>query len=410
MYDVVVIGGGPAGMAAALEASKTSKNVVIIERLEKLGGILNQCIHNGFGLHYFKEELTGPEYANRFKVEVEKNENIKVMLNTFVTKIEPHKVTITNKDGNVDLETKSIVLAMGCRERTAGGISLNGTRPVGVYTAGQAQRMINIYGKMPGKKVVILGSGDIGLIMARRMTFDGAKVLMVCEIMDSSSGLNRNIQQCLIDYNIPLKLSHTVTRVVGKNRVEGVYVAKVDENRRPIKETEEFVECDTLVLSVGLIPETDLVDFIDINRITSGAFVDEYRQTNVEGIFSCGNVLHVHDLVDNVTKESLLAGKYASMYANGELEMENAVEVKTGNGVRYVVPTKAYKNKEDKFEVMFRLSKRVEKQEICAMQDGNIIGKRFVLAAEGNEMQTLAIDKTKMNAQSPIEICVKERK
>ena len=409
MYDVVVIGGGPAGMAAALEASKTSKKVVIIERLEKLGGILNQCIHNGFGLHYFKEELTGPEYANRFKEEVEKNENIEVLLNTFVTKIEPNKVTITNKDGNIDLETKSIVLAMGCRERTAGGISLNGTRPVGVYTAGQAQRMINIYGKMPGKKVVILGSGDIGLIMARRMTFEGAKVLMVCEIMESSSGLNRNIQQCLIDYDIPLKLSHTVTRVVGKNRVEGVYVAKVDENRRPIKETEVFVECDTLVLSVGLIPETDLVDFVDINRITSGAFVDEYRQTNIKGIFSCGNVLHVHDLVDNVTKESLLAGKYASMYANGELETDNAVEVKTGNGVRYVVPTKAYKNSESKFEVMFRLSKRVEKQEICAIQDGKVIGKRFVLAAEGNEMQTLMIDKTKMDTLLPIEICVKER-
>lgn len=409
MYDVVVIGGGPAGMAAALEASKTSKKVVIIERLEKLGGILNQCIHNGFGLHYFKEELTGPEYANRFKEEVEKNENIEVLLNTFVTKIEPNKVTITNKDGNIDLETKSIVLAMGCRERTAGGISLNGTRPVGVYTAGQAQRMINIYGKMPGKKVVILGSGDIGLIMARRMTFEGAEVLMVCEIMESSSGLNRNIQQCLIDYDIPLKLSHTVTRVVGKNRVEGVYVAKVDENRRPIKETEVFVECDTLVLSVGLIPETDLVDFVDINRITSGAFVDEYRQTNIKGIFSCGNVLHVHDLVDNVTKESLLAGKYASMYANGELETDNAVEVKTGNGVRYVVPTKAYKNSESKFEVMFRLSKRVEKQEICAIQDGKVIGKRFVLAAEGNEMQTLMIDKTKMDTLLPIEICVKER-
>lgn len=407
MYDVVVIGGGPAGMAAALEASKTSEKVVIIERLEKLGGILNQCIHNGFGLHYFKEELTGPEYADRFAQQVLNNNKIEVMLNTFVTHIEPNKVTITNEKGNIDLETKSIVLTMGCRERTAGGISLNGTRPVGVYTAGQAQKMINIYGKMPGKKVVILGSGDIGLIMARRMTFEGAKVLMVCEIMDTSSGLNRNIQQCLKDFNIPLKLSHTITRVVGENRVEGVYVAQVDEKRNPIKETEQFVECDTLILSVGLIPETDLVNFIDINRITSGAYVDEYRQTSVKGIFSSGNVLHVHDLVDNVTNESLLAGKSASMYANNNLYMENPFEVKSGDGVRYVVPTKAYKNNE-KFEAMFRLSARIEKKYICAVQEGNIIAKKYVLAGEGNQMQTLVIDKSKLTSCKAVEICVKE--
>lgn len=407
MYDVVVIGGGPAGMAAALEASKTSDKVVIIERLDKLGGILNQCIHNGFGLHYFKEELTGPEYANRFSEQVLKNPKIEVLLNTFVTHIEPNKVTITNENGNVDLETKSIVLAMGCRERTAGGISLNGSRPVGIYTAGQAQRMVNIYGKMPGKKIVILGSGDIGLIMARRMTFEGAKVLMVCEIMNSSSGLNRNIQQCLNDFNIPLKLSHTITRVVGEKRVEGVYVAKVDENRRPIKETETFVECDTLILSVGLIPETDLVDFIEINRTTSGAFVDEYRQTNIKGIFSTGNVLHVHDLVDNVTKESLIAGKCASSYANNSLDTNQPFDVVCGDGVRYVVPTKAYKNNE-KFEAMFRLSRRIEKQQICAVQDGVIISKKFVLAAEGNQMQTLVIDKSKLISTSPLEICVKE--
>lgn len=407
MYDVVVIGGGPAGMAAALEASKTSEKVVIIERLEKLGGILNQCIHNGFGLHYFKEELTGPEYADRFAQQVLNNDRIEVMLNTFVTHIEPNKVTITNEKGNIDLETKSIVLTMGCRERTAGGISLNGTRPVGVYTAGQAQKMINIYGKMPGKKVVILGSGDIGLIMARRMTFEGAKVLMVCEIMDTSSGLNRNIQQCLKDFNIPLKLSHTITRVVGEKRVEGVYVAQVDEKRNPIKETEQFVECDTLILSVGLIPETDLVDFININKITSGAYVDEYRQTSVKGIFSSGNVLHVHDLVDNVTNESLLAGKSASMYANNNLYMENPFEVKSGNGVRYVVPTKAYKNNE-KFEAMFRLSARIEKKYICAMQGDNIIAKKYVLAGEGNQMQTLVIDKSKLTSCEAVEICVKE--
>ena len=273
-YDVVVIGGGPAGMAAAIESDKVGAKTLLLERNEKLGGILNQCIHNGFGLHYFNEELTGPEYALRFEALINKT-NVKVMLNTFVIDVTGHTITFINPDGETIVEAKAIVMAMGCREKTPAGITLTGTRPVGVYTAGQAQKMVNMYGKLPGKNVVILGSGDIGLIMARRLTFEGAKVIEVLEIMPESGGLKRNIQQCLNDFNIPLKLKTTVTRVVGDTRVEGVYVAEVD-GFTPIKETEHFVPCDCLILSVGLLPETDLIKGLKLNPKTSGAEGNKY--------------------------------------------------------------------------------------------------------------------------------------
>ena len=308
MIDVIVIGGGPAGMEAAISAKEQGANVVLIERNNALGGILNQCIHNGFGLHYFKEELTGPEYASKFRQLVNENNKISVMLNTFVTKINGKKIEIMNDHGKQELECKSLVLAMGCRERTAGNIMLTGTRPTGIYTAGLAQRMVNIEGKMPGKKVVILGSGDIGLIMARRLTYEGAKVLCVLEINKTTSGLKRNVVQCLDDYNIPLYTSSTIFEVVGTDRVKGIYYGKVDDNYNRIESTKKFLECDCIILSVGLIPETDLLENININKKTNSVFVDDSLALS-PGIFACGNFLHVHDLVDNVTLEAKEAGK-----------------------------------------------------------------------------------------------------
>lgn len=393
-YDVVVIGGGPAGMAAAIESDKYGAKTLLIERNEKLGGILNQCIHNGFGLHYFKEELTGPEYALRFEELLNKT-NVKVMLNTFAIALDGLKLTIINPEGEFIVNAKSIVLAMGCRERTPAGITLTGTRPVGVYTAGQAQKMVNVHGKLPGKKVVILGSGDIGLIMARRLTFEGAKVLSVFEIMPESGGLKRNIVQCLNDFDIPLKLKHTVTKVVGETRLEGVYVAEVD-GFTPKLETEQFIECDCLILSVGLVPETDLVPNLKLNPKTNGALVNEYRETNLKGVFSCGNVLHVHDLVDNVTQESMLAGLNAAKHAKGELNYENPVEVSAGNGISYVSPTMAYSNGEGELTIYFRLSGRIEKSYISLMCGDNELYSKFVLAANAGEMQKITVEKSKI--------------
>ena len=303
--EIAIIGGGPAGLAAAVAAREAGvEDILIIERDNELGGILNQCIHNGFGLHTFKEELTGPEYAGRY---IEKVEELKIpyMLHTIVVDIAENKViTVMNKEqGMFQIEAKAIVLAMGCRERSRGALNIPGYRPAGVYSAGTAQRYVNMEGRMPGKKVVILGSGDIGLIMARRMTLEGAKVQVVAELMPYSGGLKRNIVQCLDDYDIPLKLSHTVVDIKGKKRVEGVTLAQVDENRRPIPGTEEFYECDTLLLSCGLIPENELSSQmgVELNPVTSGPVVNESLETNVEGVFACGNVLHVHDLVDYVS-------------------------------------------------------------------------------------------------------------
>ena len=351
---IAIIGGGPAGLAAAVAARKAGvKDILILERDEQLGGILNQCIHNGFGLHTFKEELTGPEYAARFIAEVEKMQ-IPYLLTTMVVDISPDKkITCMNREqGMFVVEAEAIVLAMGCRERPRGALNIPGYRPAGIYSAGTAQRYVNIEGRMPGKKVVILGSGDIGLIMARRMTFEGAKVQVVAELMPYSGGLKRNIVQCLNDYDIPLKLSHTVVDIKGKERVEGITLAEVDGKGKPIPGTEEEYTCDTLLLSCGLIPENEISRGmgVDMNPVTSGPKVNESLETNIEGVFACGNVLHVHDLVDFVSEEAKTAGRNAAEYVkslqadtddkdkqSGEEETEivlNPVE-----GVRYTVPS-----------------------------------------------------------------------
>lgn len=342
--DIAIIGGGPAGLAAALSCWRRGlENIVIIERDNHLGGILQQCIHHGFGLERFKEALTGPEYAQRFIDEVESNE-IPVMLGTMVLNITNEKLItcVNSEEGLMHIQATSIVLAMGCRERTQGALQMPGHRPAGVYPAGMAQKLVNLHGWMPGKKVVILGSGDIGLIMARRMVWEGAEVKMVCELMPNSSGLIRNIHQCLNDYDIPLKLSHTVTKIHGKEHITGVTVAQVDEKLRPIKESEQLVECDCLLLSVGLIPENELSlrMGVKMDQRMNGLWVDEQRQTNIPGVYACGNVLHVHDLVDYVSDEAEIAGENAVEYIKKEKDNSKLVKitVNAGGGVRYTVP------------------------------------------------------------------------
>ena len=340
--DLVIIGGGSAGMAAAVAAKECGiTNLLIIERSKYLGGILRQCIHNGFGLHTFGEELTGPEYVSKYEAKV-KEFDVPYMTETMVLSLTPDKVvTATNqKDGIFEIQAKAVILAMGCRERPRGALNTAGTRPSGVFTAGTAQKFINLKGYMPGKEVVILGSGDIGLIMARRMTLEGAKVKAVCELMPYSGGLARNIQQCLKDFGIPLKLSHTVLKIHGKERLEGVTIAKVDENRRPIMETAEYIPCDTLLLSVGLIPENELTRGagIEMDRVTNGAKVNEERETSIEGVYACGNVLHVHDLVDYVSEEADIAGRAAARYIKGECERNSKITLVTDGKVRYTVP------------------------------------------------------------------------
>lgn len=344
-YDIVIIGGGPAGLAAAVSARQNGMDrIVILDRNPELGGILNQCIHNGFGLHTFQEELTGPEYAGRF-IKLVKEAGIEYRLNTMVTDVTPEKVVeATNReDGLFQIQAKAVILAMGCRERARGALNIPGYRPAGIYSAGTAQRFINMEGCMPGREVVILGSGDIGLIMARRMTLEGARVKLVAELMPYSGGLNRNIVQCLDDYGIPLKLRHTIIEIKGKERVEGIVLAEVDNNGKPIPGTEESCSCDTILLSVGLIPENEISRKmgIEMNPVTSGPKVNESFETNIGGVFACGNVLHVHDLVDFVSEEAVIAGKNAAIFVkeeNAEKTAGQIIRLNPSEGIKYIVP------------------------------------------------------------------------
>lgn len=407
--EIAIIGGGPAGLAAAVAAREAGvEDILIIERDNELGGILNQCIHNGFGLHTFKEELTGPEYAERY---IEKVEELRIpyMLHTIVVDIGEDKViTVMNKErGMFRIEAEAVILAMGCRERSRGALNIPGYRPAGIYSAGTAQRYVNMEGRMPGKKVVILGSGDIGLIMARRMTLEGAQVQVVAELMPYSGGLKRNIVQCLDDYDIPLKLSHTVIDIKGKKRVEGVTLARVDENRRPIPGTEEYYECDTLLLSCGLIPENELSSQmgVELNPVTSGPVVNESLETNVEGVFACGNVLHVHDLVDYVSGEAKLAGENAAAYVKGALpKAGKEIPLKGENGVRYTVPcTVDTERMAQKQIVRFRVGDVYRDSCLCVYYNDKCVSRVKKKVMAPGEMEQITLLKSKLQEAGDLE-------
>lgn len=414
-YNIVIIGGGPAGLAAALASKEHGADrVLIVERDKELGGILNQCIHNGFGLHTFGEELTGPEYAARYIKKV-KETGIPYLLNTMVIDISSRDlesdkkastsgfgITLMNRtDGLFQIEADAVILAMGCRERPRGALNIPGYRPAGIYSAGTAQHFVNVEGRMPGKEVVILGSGDIGLIMARRMTLEGATVKVVAELMPHSGGLKRNIVQCLDDFGIPLKLSHTVVDIDGKERVKGVTLAKVDEHLKPIPGTEEYIPCDTLLLSVGLIPENELSMKLGVtlSPVTSGPVVDESLETNIPGVFACGNVLHVHDLVDYVSREAMAAGENAAAYIKRELKQsEKQIEIKPDYGVRYTVPSFLDPHRmPEELTVRFRVSESFSQVKLCIYYD-NVLTKTIKkrIMAPG-EMEKISLKKAELS-------------
>lgn len=407
-YDIVIIGGGPAGLAAAVSARKNGiDRVLILERDKELGGILNQCIHNGFGLHTFKEELTGPEYAAKYIAQAAEL-NLEYKLNTMVMDISHEKVVtyMNREEGMQELQAKAVILAMGCRERSRGALNIPGYRPAGIFSAGTAQRLVNMEGYLPGREVVILGSGDIGLIMARRMTLEGAKVKVVSELMPYSGGLKRNIVQCLDDYGIPLKLSHTVIDIRGKERLEGITLAEVDRHGKPIPGTEEDYTCDTLLLSVGLIPENELSNGmgIDMNRVTAGPNVNESLETSIPGVFACGNVLHVHDLVDFVSEEAAAAGKNAAGYvmrkmSDGQVSKDSKlpIELEAVEGVRYTVPkTVNVERMPDSLTVRFRVGAVYQNCFVSAYFDNErVIHKKRPVVAPG-EMEDIKLDKSKL--------------
>ncbi len=405
-HDIVIIGGGPAGLAAAAAARKAgAEDILILERDQMLGGILNQCIHNGFGLHTFKEELTGPEYASRF-IRMVEEEQIPCRLNAMVVSITKDKeiTYVSREEGLVTIQAKAIVLAMGCRERPRGALNIPGYRPAGIFSAGTAQRLVNMEGYHVGREVVILGSGDIGLIMARRMTLEGAKVKVVAELMPYSGGLKRNIVQCLDDYGIPLKLSHTVVEIHGRRRVEGVTLAQVGPDRKPIPGTEEYYSCDTLLLSVGLIPENELTRGMgaSMNPVTSGPRVNDRLETDVEGVFACGNVLHVHDLVDFVSEEAALAGESAAAFVKAQEEAGKAAAEPEGhavclqaeNGVRYTVPqTLDIRNMRDTVTVRFRVGDVFKDRYVAVYYDDQLISRRKKKVLAPGEMEQVVLKK-----------------
>ncbi len=397
--DVAVIGGGPAGLAAALAAREAGARVLVIERDREAGGILQQCIHNGFGLHYFGEELTGPEYAARFLEKVNNTDGIEILCDTMALELTRDRkiVAVGEKTGLITISAGAVVLAMGCRERTRGALNIPGSRPAGVYTAGCAQRLVNLEGYMPGREVVILGSGDIGLIMARRMTWEGAKVKLVAELMPYSSGLNRNIVQCLVDNGIPLKFNHTVVKIHGRERVSAVTVAEVDPaTKLPVPGTEETIACDTLLLSVGLLPENELSRQagVAMDPVTGGAAVDERRQTNLPGVFACGNVLHVHDLVDNVSREAEIAGRAAALFVSGADAAAQRLRSVPQGGVRYIVPQTLSESASGKTDLYFRVGNAYKPAKLTVMSGDRVLVSRKKQIMTPGEMEKVTVDVT----------------